>query len=109
MLGKARLENFLNLNYEIAKYQRNNMQSEVRQKMEKLNRAQKCLILGPQILGSRGWARVPAPLPGSAYASPPQRILNPPLVIAGGQGRSKHLPHSLRSSVVISVLITKAL
>ena len=32
------------------------MQSEARQKkiMEKLNRAQKCSILGPQNLGSRG-------------------------------------------------------
>ena len=45
---------------------RNNMPSEARQKkiMEKLNRAQKCSILGPQNLGSRG-ARAPGP-PGSA-------------------------------------------
>ena len=42
------------------------MPSEVRQKkiMEKLNRAQKCSILGPQNLGSVG-ARAPGP-PGSA-------------------------------------------
>ena len=44
------------------------MPSEARQKkiMEKLNRAQKCSILGPQNLGSRGGgpgARAP---PGSA-------------------------------------------
>ena len=44
------------------------MLSEARQKkiMEKLNRAQKCSILGPQNLGSRG-AGPPAPL-GSAPA-----------------------------------------
>ena len=43
------------------------MPSEARQKkiMEKLNRAQKCSILGPQNLGSRG-ARAPGPPPGSA-------------------------------------------
>ena len=33
--------------------------------MEKLNRAQKCSILGPQNLGSGG-ARAPGPPPGSA-------------------------------------------
>ena len=42
------------------------MPSEVRQKiMEKLNRAQKCSILGPQNLGSRGARALGAP-PGSA-------------------------------------------
>ena len=44
----------MNLNYE-----KNKMLNKARQKkiMEKLNRAQKCLILGPQNLGSRGaWA-----------------------------------------------------
>ena len=43
------------------------MPSEVRQKkiMEKLNRAQKCSILGPQNLGSGG-ARAPRAPPGSA-------------------------------------------
>ena len=46
------------------------MPSEARQKkiMEKLNRAQKCSVLGPQNLGSRG-ARAPGPPPGSAPAS----------------------------------------
>ena len=41
------------------------MPSEARQKkiMEKLNRAQKCSILGPQNLGSRGGARAPGPPP----------------------------------------------
>ena len=45
------------------------MPSEARQKkiMEKLNRAQKCSILGPQNLGSRG-ARAPGAPPGSAPA-----------------------------------------
>ena len=39
------------------------MPSEVRQKkiMEKLNRAQKCSILGPQNLGSRGGPGPPGP------------------------------------------------
>ena len=43
------------------------MPSEARQKkiMEKLNRAQKCSILGPQNLGSRGGPG-PGPPPGSA-------------------------------------------
>ena len=43
------------------------MPNEERQKkiMEKLNRAQKCSILGPQNLGSRGGPRPRAP-PGSA-------------------------------------------
>ena len=41
------------------------MPSEVRQKkiMEKLNRAQKCSILGPQNLGSRGAPGPPPPDP----------------------------------------------
>ena len=45
------------------------MPSEARQKkiMEKLNRAQKCSILGPQNLGSGG-ARAPGAPPGSAPA-----------------------------------------
>ena len=44
------------------------MPSEARQKkiMEKLNRAQKCSILGPQNLGSRGNPGPRGPLPGSA-------------------------------------------
>ena len=44
------------------------MQSEARQKkiMEKLNRAQKCSILGPQNLGSRGAPGPRGPPPGSA-------------------------------------------
>ena len=44
------------------------MPSEVRQKeiMEKLNRAQKCSILGPQNLGSRGGRAPGPPPPGSA-------------------------------------------
>ena len=44
------------------------MPSEARQKkiMEKLNRAQKCSILGPQNLGSRGGPGPPGPPPGSA-------------------------------------------
>ena len=44
------------------------MLSEARQKkiMEKLNRAQKCSILGPQNLGSMGGAGPPGPPPGSA-------------------------------------------
>ena len=43
------------------------MPSEARQKkiMERLNRAQKCSILGPQNLGSGG-ARAPGAPPGSA-------------------------------------------
>ena len=43
------------------------MPSKARQKkiMEKLNRAQKCSILGPQNLGSGG-ARAPGAPPGSA-------------------------------------------
>ena len=43
------------------------MLSEARQKkiMEKLNRAKKCSILGPQNLGSGG-ARAPGAPPGSA-------------------------------------------
>ena len=43
------------------------MPSEARQKkiMEKLNRAQKCSILGPQNLGSGG-PGPPGPPPGSA-------------------------------------------
>ena len=47
------------------------MLSEVRQKkiMEKLNRAQKCSILGPQNLRSRGGARAPGAPPGSAPVS----------------------------------------
>ena len=36
--------------------------------MEKLNRAQKCSILGPQNLGSGGGARAPGAPPGSAPA-----------------------------------------
>ena len=45
------------------------MPSEARQKkiMEKLNRVQKCSILGPQNLGSGG-ARAPGAPPGSAPA-----------------------------------------
>ena len=55
------------------------MPSKARQKkiMEKLNRAQKCSILGPQNLGSRGGARAPRPPPGSApdtSVSKPQDI-----------------------------------
>ena len=44
------------------------MPSEARQKkiMEKLNRAQKCSILGPQNLGSGGGPGPPGPPPGSA-------------------------------------------
>ena len=44
------------------------MPSEARPKkiMEKLNRAQKCSILGPQNLGSRGGPGPPGPPPGSA-------------------------------------------
>ena len=45
------------------------MPSEAGQKniIEKLNRAQKCSILEPQNLGSRGgWAPAPPPPPGSA-------------------------------------------
>ena len=44
------------------------MLSEARQKkiMEKLNRAQKCSIWGPQNLGSRGGPGPRAPPPGSA-------------------------------------------
>ena len=44
------------------------MPSEARQKkiMEKLNRAQKCSILGPQNLGSREGARASGAPPGSA-------------------------------------------
>ena len=34
--------------------------------MEKLNRAAKCSILGPQNLGSRGGPGPPGPPPGSA-------------------------------------------
>ena len=44
------------------------MPSEARQKkfIEKLNRAQKCSILGPQNLWSRGGPGPPGPPPGSA-------------------------------------------
>ena len=44
------------------------MPSEARQKkiMEKLNRAQKCSILGPQNVGSRGGPGPRGPPPGSA-------------------------------------------
>ena len=47
------------------------MPSEARQKkiMEKLNRAQKCSILGPQNLGSGGGPGPPGPPPGSAPGS----------------------------------------
>ena len=50
------------------------MPSEARQKkiMEKLNSTQKCSILGPQNLGSRG-ARAPGAPPGSAPGSPIHR------------------------------------
>ena len=46
------------------------MLSKARQKkvMEKLNRAQKCSILGPQNLGSGGGPGPRAPSPGSAPA-----------------------------------------
>ena len=46
------------------------MLSEARQKkiVEKLNRAQKCSILGPQNLGSGGGPGPPGPPPGSAPA-----------------------------------------
>ena len=52
------------------------MPSEARQNkiMEKLNRAQKCSILGPQNLGLGG-ARAPGAPPGSA----PVSILNTPI------------------------------
>ena len=40
--------------------------------MEKLNRAQKCSILGPQNLGSGGGARAPGAPPGSA----PDEVIN---------------------------------
>ena len=48
------------------------MPSEARQKkiMEKLNRAQKCSILGPQNLGSRG-----GPGPGAPPASAPEMVV----------------------------------
>ena len=48
------------------------MPSEARQKkiMEKLNRAQKCSILGPQNLGSGGGPGPRGPPPGSAPAIP---------------------------------------
>ena len=42
--------------------------------MEKLNRAQKSSILGPQNLGSRGGARAPGARPGCA----PGEGANPP-------------------------------
>ena len=47
------------------------MPSEARQKkiMEKLNRAAKCSILGPQNLGSGGGPGPPGPPPGSAAAA----------------------------------------
>ena len=47
------------------------MPSEARQKkiVEKLNRAQKCSILGPQNLGSGGGPGPPGPPPGSAPES----------------------------------------
>ena len=63
------------------------MPSEARQKkiMEKLNRAQKCSILGPQNLGSGGGPGPPGPPPGSAPGTFQNEIhislgsiLNPP-------------------------------
>ena len=50
------------------------MPSEARQKkiMEKLNRAQKCSILGPQNLGSRGGPRAPPLDPHLPPRTPPK-------------------------------------
>ena len=45
--------------------------------MEKLNRAQKCSILGPQNLGSRGGARAPGTPPGSAPVRTRVSLLGP--------------------------------
>ena len=61
------------------------MPSEARQKkiMEKLNRAQKCSILGPQNLGSGG-ARAPGVPPGSA----PDKGHHFPLLIFPDQSTS---------------------
>ena len=58
------------------------MPSEARQKkiMEKLNRAQKCSILGPQNLGSGGGPGPRGPPPGSA----PE---DPSLVMSGDSSR----------------------
>ena len=57
------------------------MPSEARQKkiVEKLNRAQKCSILGPQNLGSGGGPGPPGPPPGST----PVRVL---LIVWGSAG-----------------------
>ena len=53
------------------------MPSEAAKKiMEKLNRAQKCSILGPQNLGSGGGPGPPGPPPGSA----PDFLSRPSLV-----------------------------
>ena len=54
------------------------MLSEVRQKkiMEKLNRAQKCSILGPQNLGSGGGPGPRGPPPGSAPGCVPASRLD---------------------------------
>ena len=53
------------------------MPSEVRQKkiMEKLNRAQKCSILGPQNLGSGG-ARAPGDPPLDPHLKPPSYLIH---------------------------------
>ena len=69
------------------------MPSEARQKkiMEKLNRAQKCSILGPQNLGSGGGPGPRAP-PGSAPGIPGLRMFKlshnvigeNPIVLANG-------------------------
>ena len=60
-LSEARLENF----FKIWTMKKQNIKEMIyrakrgKKIMEKLNRAQKCSILGPQNLGSMGWVRAP--------------------------------------------------
>ena len=59
--------------------------------MEKLNRAQKCSILGPQNLGSRGGPRPP---PGSAPAIAQHVIWNLIVVQIKGEFKFIELGHA---------------
>ena len=62
--SKARLENFWI--WTLKKQLIKEIICQANKIMEKLNRAQKCSMLGPQNLGSRGEGRAHGPPPGSA-------------------------------------------
>ena len=53
MMSEVRLEIFLTHIMQVIKYEKNGMPSK-KNKAEKLNRVQKCSILGPQNLGLVG-------------------------------------------------------